>query len=224
MVRKGLIEAVAYLRTSSDTNVGADKDSDKRQRDKIAAFARTNGFKIVDEFYDADVSGDDDLKERPGFASLVDRIASNGVRVVIVEDVTRFARKLVTQEQGIAYLINLGVTLYTSNGDNLCETDDPYRIAFRQIGGVFAELDKALLVRKLRAARDRKSQALGYKIDVRKSVDERYPEATKRAKYLRRYKKLSLREIALVLAEEGHVNLKTRKPHNPKIIKTMIEG
>jgi hypothetical protein len=31
-----LVQAVAYLRTSSATNIGADKDSDKRQRDAIA--------------------------------------------------------------------------------------------------------------------------------------------------------------------------------------------
>ena len=36
MTRKK-IQAVAYLRTSSATNVGPDKDSDKRQRQAIAA-------------------------------------------------------------------------------------------------------------------------------------------------------------------------------------------
>ena len=37
---KGLQPAVAYLRTSSAANVGADKDSDKRQRAAIDAFAK----------------------------------------------------------------------------------------------------------------------------------------------------------------------------------------
>jgi hypothetical protein len=40
MVRKELIKAVAYLRTSSATNVGEDKDSAKRQRDAISGFAK----------------------------------------------------------------------------------------------------------------------------------------------------------------------------------------
>jgi hypothetical protein len=35
-----LVEAVAYLRTSSATNARTDKDSDKRQRAAIAAFAK----------------------------------------------------------------------------------------------------------------------------------------------------------------------------------------
>ena len=44
--------AVAYLRTSSATNVGAEKDSDKRQRAAIEAFAKRAGFIIIDEYYD----------------------------------------------------------------------------------------------------------------------------------------------------------------------------
>ena len=54
---KKRVEAVAYLRTSSATNVGADKDGDKRQRDAIHVFAKRAGYVIVDEFYDAAVKG-----------------------------------------------------------------------------------------------------------------------------------------------------------------------
>ena len=41
---KKRVEAVAYLRTSSAANVGADKHSDKRQREAIQAFAKSAGF------------------------------------------------------------------------------------------------------------------------------------------------------------------------------------
>ena len=50
-----MIEAVAYLRTSSLTNVGDDKDSDKRQREAIATYAARAGIEIVEEFYDAEI-------------------------------------------------------------------------------------------------------------------------------------------------------------------------
>ena len=53
MSRKNRTPAIAYLRTSSATNVGADRDSDKRQRKAIEAFAKRAGFDIVAEFYDA---------------------------------------------------------------------------------------------------------------------------------------------------------------------------
>jgi hypothetical protein len=63
--QRKLVEAVAYLRTSSSTNAGPDKDSDKRQRAAITAFAKTHGYTVVDEFYDAAVSGADPIAERP---------------------------------------------------------------------------------------------------------------------------------------------------------------
>jgi hypothetical protein len=59
-----MIQAVAYLRTSSATNIDADKGSDKRQRDASAGFAKRAGFVIVDEFYDAAVSGADPIDPR----------------------------------------------------------------------------------------------------------------------------------------------------------------
>ena len=70
MSRKKML-AIAYLRTSS-TNTGPDKDSDKRQRAAIAAFAKAHGYIIVDEFYDAAVSGADPISERPGFRATLD--------------------------------------------------------------------------------------------------------------------------------------------------------
>jgi hypothetical protein len=53
-VRKATL--VTYLRTSSSTNAGPDKDSDKRQRAAITAFAKAHGHTIVAEFYDVAVS------------------------------------------------------------------------------------------------------------------------------------------------------------------------
>ena len=81
----GLQPAVAYLRTSSAANVGADKDSDKRQRAAIDAFAKHARFTIVDEYYDAAVSGADPVDQRPGFAEMLRRLAANGAKTIIVE-------------------------------------------------------------------------------------------------------------------------------------------
>ena|SRR6516165_4263342 len=105
------IDAIAYLRTSSAANVGADKDSDKRQRAAIAAFAKAHGYRLIDEFYDAAVSGADPVTDRPGFKAMLDRIAGNGVRVVLVESPDRFARDLAVQLTGHDYLRSLGVEL-----------------------------------------------------------------------------------------------------------------
>ena len=105
------IPAVAYLRTSSATNAGPDKDSDKRQRAAIAAFAKAHGYVIIAEFYDAAVSGADPIADRPGFKAMLDRIAGNGVPVILVESPDRFARDRSVQITGHDYLRSLGVEL-----------------------------------------------------------------------------------------------------------------
>ena len=109
--------AVAYLHTSSAANVGADKDSEKRQREAITAFAKRVGYEIVDWFSDAAVSGEDEIGDRSGFSAMLDRIEDNGVRVVLVEDASRFARKVLTQELGIVALLSRGVTVWSARGE-----------------------------------------------------------------------------------------------------------
>jgi hypothetical protein len=44
---------------------------------------------IVDWFYDKAVRGADAITDRPGFAAMLDRIAGNGVRAIIVESPDR---------------------------------------------------------------------------------------------------------------------------------------
>jgi DNA invertase Pin-like site-specific DNA recombinase len=209
MRRKEKPTAVAYIRTSSAANVGADKDSDKRQRIAIEAFAKQAGCALVGEFADPGVSGADHLEDRPGFAALLDRIEANGVRTLIVEDASRFARELVTQELGIIALIKRGVRVLTASGDDLTDTSDPSRVMMRQIAGSFAEYEKARLVAKLRAARERKRAAAG-RCEGRKSWAAINPELVRQAKRLRRRSpkghQRSLRAVAAELAKLGFVN------------------
>jgi DNA invertase Pin-like site-specific DNA recombinase len=40
-------QAIGYIRTSSATNVGEDKDSDRRQRLAIERFAKRAGYDVV---------------------------------------------------------------------------------------------------------------------------------------------------------------------------------
>ncbi len=199
------VEAVGYLRTSSATNVGVDKDSEARQRRAIAGYAKRSGIAVVDEFNDPAVSGADPIQSRPGFAALLDRIEGNGVRTVIVEDASRFARELMTQELGLLALIKRGVRVVTASGDDLTDTSDPSRVMMRQIAGSFAEYEKARLVAKLKAARDAK-KALTGKCGGRRTYAERDPALVDAAKALSAQRpRLSLRKISAELAAQGFV-------------------
>jgi len=218
-------KAVAYLRTSSKTNVGADKDSDKRQRAAIEVYAKAAGYEIADTFYDAAVSGADPVSERSGFAEMLERLMSNGARTIIVESPDRFARDLMVQLAGHDMLKAKGITLIAVSAPTFFVEDTPTAVLVRQVLGAVAQFEKATTVAKLAAARKRKRIATGLKVEGRKSHAEARPDVVKLAKALARKKpkggKLSLRAIAAELAARGFLNERGR-PFNPKSIAAML--
>jgi len=201
--QKKAVEAVAYLRTSSSTNAGPDKDSDKRQRAAITAFAKAHGYVILDEFYDAAVSGADPIANRPGFKAMLDRIAANGVRCILVESPDRFARDLTVQLTGHDFLKSLGIALIPATAPDFFAEDTPTAVLVRQVLGAIAQFEKTSLVAKLKAARDRKKAATG-KCGGRRSYSEARPEVVALAKELHAGG-MSLRKISAELAVRGYV-------------------
>jgi DNA invertase Pin-like site-specific DNA recombinase len=224
-VAKEIKQAVAYLRTSSAANVGTDKDSEKRQRKAIADYAKAAGYAIVEEFYDAAVSGADPVHTRPGFAAMLKRIEGNGVRVILVETANRFARDIMVQETGWQFLKERGVDLIAADSPSALIDDTPTSKMIRQLLGVISEFEKASLVAKLAGARRRKRTATGMKVEGRKSHAEERPEVVALVKALRRRKpkggQMSLRAISAELEAQGHVN-ERGKPFNPNSIAAML--
>jgi DNA invertase Pin-like site-specific DNA recombinase len=209
MARRGkLVEAIGYMRTSSATNVGADKDSEKRQRAAIEGYANSAGMVIVDWYYDKAVRGTDAVTERPGFQAMLAHIAGNGVRTIVVESPDRFARDLAVQLAGHDHLRKLGVTLIPATAPDFFTEDTPTAVLVRQVLGALAQFDKATTVAKLKAARDRKIGA-GEKCGGRKSYAERDSELVELARQLHQpdpdRRPISLRKVAAGLAERGHV-------------------
>lgn len=223
-------DAVAYMRTSTATNVGADKDSEKRQRAAIEAFARGNGYCIAAEdwFYDAAVKGADPVTSRPGFVAMLDRIARNGVRTIIVESPDRFARDLAVQLAGHDYMKKLGISLVPASAPDFFLEDTPTAVLVRQVLGAIAQFEKASLVAKLKAARDRKV-ARGEWNGGRKSYADARPETVRLAKKLRA-QGMSYRKISAELAARGHLTMagtsteRAGRAFAAMSIKAMIDG
>ena len=208
MSRKALTAAVAYFRTSSETNVGADKDTLKRQREAVTTFAKRAGYDLIAEYSDDGIRGADPIDQRPGFAAMLAHIAGNGVRTILVETASRFARDLIVQETGFRLLRDAGITLVAVDSPDAFLDDTPTAVMIRQILGSVSQFEKAMLVSKLKGARDRKIKA-GIKCGGRKSYVERDSSMVALAKKLARYPvnghKRSLREIAAELETAGHV-------------------
>ncbi|MER8857575.1 recombinase family protein [Mesorhizobium sp. M0757] len=203
--------AVAYLRTSSRTNV--DGDSAPRQRQAIEEHAKRHGIKVVREFHDAAVSGADPIDTRPGFQDLLEYMAGNGARVILIENASRFARDLAVQIAGHKLLQGLGYELIPVDAPDSFTDDTPTAAMVRQILGAVAEFEKAQLVAKLRGARDRASKAVGRRVEGNHGYRVSSPELIREANRLARKspktgKARSLREIAAELAQLGHTTAK----------------
>ncbi|MGO6706000.1 recombinase family protein [Rhizobium leguminosarum] len=221
-------KAVAYLRTSSAANVGADKDSERRQREAISVFAEGAGYEVVDSYYDAAVSGADAVTERPGFSAMLERLLSNGVRTILVETASRFARDMIVQETGHKMLKARGIDLIAVDSPDSFVVDTPTAALIRQVLGAVSEFEKAMLVEKLKGARERKRRETGKKVGGRKNYGEMEggSEMIALAKKLHRYpvngKRRSLNDVAEELAKAGYLS-STGKPFARIAISRMLE-
>ena len=178
-------KALAYYRTSSATNVGADKDSLNRQMAAVRSYAKSNKIEVVDSFYDASVSGADPIDERDGFSAMLAHMAGNGAKIILVENASRFARDLVVQLTGHSLLKSLGYELVPVDAPNHFVDETPTAEMVRSVLGAVSQFEKAQLVSKLKVARERKKASTG-KCEGRKSYLEINPTLVREAKRLRR--------------------------------------
>jgi DNA invertase Pin-like site-specific DNA recombinase len=213
-------KAVAYFRTSSATNVGVDKDSLARQERAVREYAARHEVEIVAEYYDAAVSGADPIDQREGFKQMLERIAGNGVRTILVETANRFARDLIVQESGWKMLQGIGVELIAVDSPNAFIEDTPTAVLIRQILGAVAEFDRALTVAKLKAARARK-KALTGRCEGQKPWSLIDPRMTEIARKLRASGK-SLNQVSRELEKQGFTS-KTGKPFTRSVVSRMAE-
>jgi DNA invertase Pin-like site-specific DNA recombinase len=159
-------QAVSYLRVSGKGQVQG--DGFPRQRAAIAAFAKGAKLELLEEFRDEGVSGTTELEGRPGLAALLDRIESNGVKVVVIERADRLARDLMVSEVILAQFAQAGAKVLTADGADLSSAaDDPTRTLIRQVLAAVAQFDKSVVVLKLRAARERLRRK-GHRVEGRK--------------------------------------------------------
>jgi site-specific DNA recombinase len=219
-------KAIAYLRVSGQGQVnGYGFD---RQEEAINKFAGKK-FEIIKTYKEEGVSGTKDESFRPAFQEMIADALRQGIEYIIVESLDRLARELRIQENLCVYLASKDIQLYSANtGENITQAiqDDPMKKALIQIQGVFSELDKNQIVKKLRngrnnARKDNKEKGIttlegNGKCEGRKSFKESNPELIRECKRLGRanpatHKRLSLRKISDELFNLGYTNSKNER-------------
>jgi DNA invertase Pin-like site-specific DNA recombinase len=204
-------KAVTYLRVSGASQI--EGDGFPRQREVCATYAAANSIEIVGEYRDEACSGCTEADAREAFGAMVQRIAGNGVRLVLVERADRLARDLIVSETLLATLRKLGVRVIEAcSGIELTDASDPSRILVRQVLGAVAEFNRRELVGKLAKARKRIRTECG-RCEGRKPYGEREGEEAGLARVLSLVKSegQSLRSAAATLNAEG-VPTRSGKP------------
>ncbi len=208
---------VAYLRVSSETQLdGFGLDV---QRRGIRSWAKSNGHQIVKWCSDEGISGTRDAADRAGLSCALDALSDGTAGGVVVARLDRLARSLAVQEAALAAAWRLGASVFTVDGGEVHEDDpdDPMRTAMRQMRGVFAQLDRGQVVKRLRDGRKAKAaagrKAVGaYRYGFRGHGSGRdrdaAPDPTEQAAVRRivelRRQGASYRTIAATLDTEGH--------------------
>jgi len=197
---------VAYYRTSSQSNIGTDKDSIKRQKQSVENYTKSNGMVIIKYFYDKGVSGSTDVFTRGSFLEMMNYCKENSIDTIVVEGADRIARDLLVMETAFMYLTSkLGYNLVSVANPETFVDDTPTATLIRQILGVISQFEKSQIVEKLKGARKRKkvlnkkrgitSRNGNGKVEGRKFLTETHPEL-----------------FELVVSYRKQIDRKTRQP------------
>jgi DNA invertase Pin-like site-specific DNA recombinase len=213
-----LIPAAGYLRVSTDNQAADDKFGLIEQRELIEKYASNNGFKIVEWYSDPGVSGA--LLDRPGLNELLKASKGKQFQAVIIAKMDRIARDLYIQLWVEKELKIYDVSLISASEP--LNGNDPMTQAFKQMLGVFAQLEKEIIAGRLAGGRKQKANtggyaggraAIGYTAKRGQKylmVNDEKAAAVRRALELSRKRSLSLQDIADILNREGYTTAENK--------------
>jgi DNA invertase Pin-like site-specific DNA recombinase len=218
-----MAKAMAYCRVSSSGQKWGDGLA--RQRREVVTFAEQEGYYLGGVYEEAE-SGTTDFEDRPVFMDMIRHCIDYEVGVIIVEGMDRLAREMRVQEALLIYLVSKNLTLLSARtGENITDAvkSDPMRKALVQIQGVFAELEKGMLVQKLRKARTQVKLTTG-RCEGRKpyGYQEGEQDVIDEIMHLRHEKGWTLRQIAMHLNKE-EVTTRMGKQWGAKQIQRIIK-
>lgn len=174
-----------YLRVSTD------KQTVANQRRELDDVARRHGWKIVQVFSDAGLSGADGRDKRPGLDALLKGVARKEFDIVAAWSVDRLGRSLQDLLGLLTELHAKHVDLYLHQQG--IDTTTPGGKALFQMLGVFAEFERTMIRERVQAGLAR-ARAQGKKLGR-----PRVPPKTEAAVRSLRANNMGIRKIAAEL-------------------------
>ncbi len=156
------MRVVAYLRVSTNGQAESGFGMDVQDA-QVRAWAEAHDHEVVRVCKDEAISGTADAVDRPGLACAMGTVPGDA-DAVLVARLDRLARSLTIQEAILAAIWRDGGEVFAVDQGEILrdDPDDPFRTAMRQMAGVFAQLDRAMIVKRLRDGRKAKTAAGGH--------------------------------------------------------------
>jgi DNA invertase Pin-like site-specific DNA recombinase len=158
------VRLVGYPRVSTRGQVKTGASIPYQDRE-IRAWARRNGHRIVGMFPEEGRSGALDLEDRAALTAAIDMVATGKAEGLVCYSLDRLAREITVQEAILAKVWDEagGRVFTTDQGEVLRDDpDDPMPTAMRKMAGVMYELDRRLVVARLRRGRRLKAERGGF--------------------------------------------------------------
>jgi DNA invertase Pin-like site-specific DNA recombinase len=211
---RSVSKLVAYLRVSTDRQ--AEEGFGLGVQEKtIRGWARANGHRVALWCRDEGVSGSNGVEDREGLPEALTALRDGRGDGLVVARLDRLARNLSVQEAVLAKVWDLRCDVYAVDLGLVArdDPDDPMRTALRQMVGVFAQLERSMISKRLRDGRRHKAEqggyaygapGLGYRAEGGELVADDAEQAV-----VNRIRELhaagqSTRQIAATLEAEGH--------------------
>ena len=136
---------------------------DSQEKD-CRKWARTAGHRIVRVCRDAGITGKAGDDERPGLTEALQLLADGEADGLLAPNLDRVARQLTQQEAILSVVWAHGARAFTvDRGEHLPDDDDdPMRTFVRQVMGAAAQLERGLIVKRLKSGRRTKAAQGGY--------------------------------------------------------------
>lgn len=164
-IRRRSTKLVAYVRVSTIEQAEHGYGIAAQQA-AIRSAAKQLDSRIVAWCIDEGKSGTLDATNRPGLTEALGLVRTGRADGLIVRDLDRLARKVSVQEPILAEVWrNAGASVYTASPAEELQRDDPddpMRTAMREMAGVFAGLERGLIVKRLRDGRRTKASNGGH--------------------------------------------------------------
>ena len=209
------MKIVGVARVSTDRQAERGFGLDVQER-AIHAWARANGHRVAAIHRDEGVSGTADSADRPGLLAALNDLRDGRARGLVVARLDRLARALTVQEAVLGEVWRHGGVVFSADTGEVRrdDPDDPMLTFVRQVTGAAAQLERSLIVSRMRAGRRVKAERgeyaygappFGYRAEGRKLVRDDAEQAAIRRAVELRTGGASLRLIAEALTAEGHL-------------------